>query len=148
MSQALVGPPYWPCNCGHSLESHQVAAGQSSCLLHGCRCGPVGARWPKGSDDAMTVLAHLFPTLRDVKACDPFSATALVHWLNTASEGEGSRHAALFLLSVWNPDADWRTAGLKVKPGFGRFNLTRAMGTWDREHRAACLAWVEAPFWP
>lgn len=106
------------------------------------------ARWPSDGHKAMAALARLFPSMANVDAVDPWDAAALVCWLNSGAPTSGSRHAAMFLLNVWNTDTDWRTQGLKVKAGFGRFNLGRAMASWDHEHRAACLRWIEAPFWP
>jgi hypothetical protein len=65
----------------------------------------------------------------------------------------GSRHAALFLLSIWNQD-DWEAHGLKVRKTIremrriGRFDLTDAWAAWDEQHRAAALTWLTNPFWP
>lgn len=33
-------------------------------------------------------------------------------------------------------------------PAYGRFNLFRALGLWDAEHRRAFETWVRFPFWP
>jgi hypothetical protein len=112
------------------------------------RAASLRARWPANGSEAMTALARLFPSMRDVEACDPFSPMALVAWLNSGASGSGSRHAAMFLLNVWNMDTDWRAEGLKVRAGQGRFNFARAVASWDPEHQAACAAWLEAPFHP
>jgi len=112
------------------------------------------ARWPESTYDAMDALASLFPSMRELAACSPFNALELVKWLNGPAPTSGSRHAAMFLLNVWNPDTNWCRerfddgTKLRGKPDAGRFNLGRAMSAWDVEHRAACLAWMEAPFWP
>jgi hypothetical protein len=36
----------------------------------------------------------------------------------------------------------------KPAPAYGRFNLFRALGVWDRPHRDAFELWVRFPFWP
>jgi hypothetical protein len=93
-----------------------------------------------------------------VPGCDPWDAETLVEWLNTSGEPTGgSRHAALFLLSVWNAD-DWTVHGLKVRKlgkddwkgarRIGRFDFNDAWANWDHKHRAAALAWLTNPFWP
>lgn len=106
------------------------------------------ARWPEDGYEAMVALAKRFPSMRGVPGTDPFEVGALVRWLNGPAPTSGSRHAAMFLLHVWNAETDWREFGLKVKAGYGRFNLGRAVASWDYEHRAACLEWLEAPFFP
>lgn len=106
------------------------------------------ARWPENGSEAMTVLGEMFPSMRGVPGVKPWNAMALVDWLNSGAPTSGSWHAAMFLLHVWNIDTDWRKEGLKARAGYGRFNLGRAMASWDDAHRRACLAWVEAPFFP
>jgi hypothetical protein len=119
--------------------------------------------WPKDSEAAMSALAGLFPSMRRfdgswVAGTNPWQASALVHWLNTSGEPtSGSRHAALFLLSVWNSD-DWQVHGLKVRKlgpndwkgmrRIGRFDFNDAWASWDQQHREAALAWLTNPFWP
>ena len=104
--------------------------------------------WSANGTDAMTALGNLFPSMRNVPGISPWNVTALIDWLNSGAATGGSRQAAMFLLHVWNGDTDWRKEGLKVKPGFGRFNLSRAMAVWDDDHRKAFLAWAEEPFFP
>jgi hypothetical protein len=38
----------------------------------------------------------------------------------------------------------------KLRPSLsaGKFDLFRAMSTWDREHVDAAMQWIELPFWP
>jgi hypothetical protein len=119
--------------------------------------------WPADPREAMSVLAGLFPTMRRhdgtwVPGTKPWEALELVDWLNTSGEPtSGSRHAALFLLSVWNRD-DWQVHGLKVRKldakawkgnrRIGRFDFSDAWASWDQKHRQAALAWLANPFWP
>jgi hypothetical protein len=121
-------------------------------------------QWPKDNRQQMTALARLFPSMNRqhphwegemVPGCDPWEPEELVRWLNTSGEPtSGSRHAALFLLSVWN-DTDWAKFGLKVRNEpktlrrrIGRFDFNDAFASWDEKHRAAALAWFLNPFWP
>jgi hypothetical protein len=120
-------------------------------------------QWPEGNREQMTALARLFPTMcrfdgSMVPGCDPWDPFDLVNWLNTSGEpSSGSRHAALFLLSVWNGD-DWAAHGLKLRRRrkgddatgrrIGRFDFNDAWAVWDAKHRAAALAWLLNPFWP
>jgi len=106
------------------------------------------ARWPADGRAAMVTLAAGFPSLHGVPGCNPWDAGELVAWLNGGAPTSGSRHAAMFLLNVWNCGTDWRAEGLRVKAGLGRFNFAEAIATWDEEHRAACAAWLAAPFHP
>ena len=120
-------------------------------------------KWPDDNCQQMTALARLFPSMTRfdgsmVPGCDPWDPLAIVDWLNTSGEPtSGSRHAALFLLSVWNRD-DWAAHGLKLRrrrkgddPGarrIGRFDFNDAWASWDEQHRTAALAWLVSPFWP
>jgi len=78
--------------------------------------------WPEGSSEQMSALAKLFPTMTrwdgsKVPGTDPWDPHELVHWLNTGGEPtSGSRHAAMFLLSVWNRD-DWCAYGSRCADG-------------------------------
>ncbi len=111
----------------------------------------------------MTALALTFPTLarsarQGTKGIQPFNAQALDEWASVCSSGE--RHAVAFLLAVyhgrvgtygpskWVPKENkwgrrmlshWRCAP---------FDIVDAMGTWDYDHRAACLAWLADPWYP
>lgn len=89
---------------------------------------------------AMSRLAEAFPTLREsVPGVRPWDPEAIDTWLDTSGAvTSGSRDAAAFVLGVWNPNAQGRVA----------FDVHRALGTWDRAHRAAFLAWATAPWWP
>lgn len=85
----------------------------------------------------LLALARSFPSLdRKLPADFEWDPLGFVAILRGASHGE--RCAAQFVLSVWNP-----TARFSV----GKFDLQDAIGTWDREHRAAFAAWCREPWW-
>lgn len=108
----------------------------------------------------LLALARSFPTLAGVPA-DFFAirsgggmgftehgAMGFATWAKPGSGGQ--RDAALFVLSVWNQDTDWRElAGLSRDDGptGGRFDVHRALGNWDREHREAFIVWAREPWW-
>jgi hypothetical protein len=117
-------------------------------------------QWPGDGPAQMTALALLFPSMTrhdgsTIPGVDPWDPGELVNWLNSSGEPTGgSRHVALFLLSIWNSD-DWAAHGLRVrKPAhkadrrIGRFDLADAMAVWDSKHRQAAFAWLLNPFWP
>jgi hypothetical protein len=49
------------------------------------------------------------------------------------------KHAARFILEVWNPYDEWPC---------GKFDWMRAIGVWDEGHRKAFIAWLQDPFYP
>jgi hypothetical protein len=146
---------------GHTVRGPEKAVRRYLATVEQQRVA--ATQWPSDNCQQMTTLARLFPTMNRydgsmVPGCDPWDPKQLVNWLNTSGEpSSGSRHAAMFLLSVWNRE-DWMVHGLKVRqPGrkdwkgsrrIGRFDFNDAWGTWDRDHRAAALAWFINPFWP
>lgn len=83
----------------------------------------------------MVVLAHKFPTLRDADGVCPWDAEKLDAWACGPKRTGGGWHAAMFVLSVWRPHAQWRC---------GRFSAALAMQVWDEHHRAAFAAWASA----
>lgn len=85
----------------------------------------------------MLELATSFPTLRGVLG--EWDPERLDQWACGPVPGSGAFHAARFVLSVWNSEADWQSGG---------FDLHRALIAWDRNHREAFISWVEAPWWP
>lgn len=119
--------------------------------------------WPADGRQAMTELAGMFPSFarRDVPGIAPWEPLELVRWLNTSgAPTSGSRHAALFLLSIWNRE-DWsdrrafeRGQALRIRRSkesvrrIGRFDISDAWAVWDEGHRRAALAWLVEPFWP
>lgn len=64
--------------------------------------------WSSDRRQAMTELAALFPTLDKASGVRPWNACQFVKWAALHGHCSGSAHAVRFLLSVWNPDADWR----------------------------------------
>lgn len=86
----------------------------------------------------MTDLALSFPSLEGAPV-DPFDADRLDEWAAAGGNGSGSQHAARFVLSVWNYQAE-RAAG--------PFVAVHAIGVWDDRHRAAFLEWCLDPWWP
>lgn len=53
--------------------------------------------------------------------------------------GEGAQDAARFVLNLWSTRFAWRS---------GRFDLFRALTTWDHEQIAAFQRWAANPFRP
>ena len=88
--------------------------------------------------ERMAKLATTFPSLRGARGASPWDAKSLEEWACGPAPGSGALHSARFLLSLWN-QAEWRC---------GRFDVFDAMASWDREHRAAFIAWAEKPWWP
>ena len=101
----------------------------------------------------LEALARSFPTFRDrlprALFAPDFKAALFCEFCRPMSGGE--KDAALFVLSVWNPDADWAALGLVRghgdNPMRGRFDVHRALGNWDRGHSEAFTAWAAAPWW-
>ena len=91
-------------------------------------------RYPK-----MTALAGTFPTLATAAGVEPFEQEELDKWAAAGNGGSGARHAARFLLHVFNSNVEWES---------GPFVLSDAMACWDAHHRAAFVAWCKAPWWP
>jgi hypothetical protein len=85
----------------------------------------------------MVVLLQSFPTLRHV--LNEWDAPRLDDWASSPAPSSGGRHAARFCLGVYNNRVQWRC---------GAFDFFAAYDTWDAEHRAAFLAWAQAPRWP
>ena len=83
-------------------------------------------------------LARTFPSLgKNAPGIDPWIPHELNRWaVGPASSGE--RHAARFVLAVWDNAADWEC---------GRFDIVEALTVWDEPHRAAFLAWAGDPWW-
>ncbi len=87
--------------------------------------------------ERMTGLARGFPAMRGAPGIDPWRPGELDRWAaGPASHGE--RHAARFLLAVWDPSTAWEA---------GRFDAMEALRVWDPAHRAAYLAWADDPWW-
>lgn len=83
-------------------------------------------------------LALSFPTLRDAYGgVLPWKAADLDRFA-CEPVSDGARHAARFVLAVWDNAGGW---------GCGRFDVIEAMAVWDPDHRAAFLAWASDPWW-
>lgn len=87
--------------------------------------------------EKLTDLAKMFPTLQEADGVSPFDGEALDRWACNPSRGSGAFHAAQFVLAVFNMEAPWEC---------GRFDLMKAMTTWDAEHREAFLTWARNPW--
>jgi hypothetical protein len=106
----------------------------------------------------MTRLCRSFPTLRGVPGADPWNAMQLLEWLCTSGGvTTGSKHAARFVLQVWNPSTDWGALAMTppAEEGLGLkgvelapFNAVEALAVWDSDHGRAFREWCELPFWP
>lgn len=96
-------------------------------------------QWGTIGAESMERLAAMFPELVHLKApIKPWDQTKLNAWARKC-HSKAARYAVQFLLEVvWNGN----------KWSCGRFNMREAWSHWDEEHRAAVLAWLEAPFWP
>ena len=53
--------------------------------------------------------------------------------------GEGAKHAARFVLSVWDSRRKWKA---------GSFDLFAALQAWDDQQRAAFQTWAANPWRP
>lgn len=94
----------------------------------------------KTTAECMAALARRFPTLAaQADGLHPFDPERLDRWASGPVPSSGALHAASFVLGVFNPRADWRC---------GKFDALAAIGTWDRAHHAAFVAWIADPWWP
>jgi hypothetical protein len=85
----------------------------------------------------MTALASQFHVLRNAPGIAPWDLVRLDEWaISGVSDGE--RHAAAFVLHVWNAHHQWQV---------GRFDAIEALLTWDKANREAFLEWVKNPYW-
>lgn len=87
------------------------------------------------------LLALSFPSLSSatdapLKGWDPIR---LAEWAARPHLSEGARHAARFVLSVWDPFTEWAA---------GRFDIHEAMKTWDDGNLQAFREWIDDPWWP
>jgi hypothetical protein len=83
-------------------------------------------------------LALSFPTLRGAGGVSPWNPRELDGWACGPVPGHGAKHAARFVLAVWNNDAEWQC---------GKFDVVEALPVWDDSHRAVFLAWCAQPWW-
>lgn len=90
-------------------------------------------------ESRMTSLARSFPTLRFAAGVEPFDADALDAWVSGPAGTSGIRHAAAFVVNIWNRHHAWK---------LGWFDLISALGVLDDDHRNAIQAWMDDPWWP
>jgi hypothetical protein len=88
--------------------------------------------------DRIQQLAAAFPTLADATGVRPWNPKKLDGWACGPAPGHGAKHAARFVLAVWNNDADWQC---------GKFDGVEALSIWDDAHRSVFLAWAVNPWW-
>lgn len=77
-------------------------------------------------------LARTFPTLRTAPLSDDFDAAAFDRWAAGPEPGESARHAAAFILSVWDAGNGWPHRRVR----------TELLREWRRAVDAA-LGWLE-----
>ena len=60
------------------------------------------------------------------------------------------KDAALFILSIWNPNTDWWKVARLARdrtPLGGFFDVHRALGNWHPSNRRPFLEWAKDPWW-
>ena len=82
-------------------------------------------------------LVHSFPTLQRAPGTSPWDPRRLDGWAASPAPSDGARHAAAFVLAVWDRVATWEC---------GRFSVVDAYSVWDKEHRYAFLHWAHNPW--
>jgi hypothetical protein len=97
-------------------------------------------RWGDDAEQAMTRLAHAFPSLRGAHGLAPWNDGVFLLWARAHATSGAAAHAAAFVLQVWQRDTDWREHGLRG------FNVVAAIAEWDDDHAEAFHAWCRAPF--
>lgn len=118
----------WVCGkCGAEVSSPILAE------QHARRCGPMRER------RRIESLALEFPSLRlpHVEGVEPFDAIKLDRWASGPAPSSGQRHAARFVLSVYNNLAEWEC---------GKFEIALAVGVWDAAHVRAFAEWAREPW--
>lgn len=91
-----------------------------------------------GDQIRMTRLAESFPALAGKPGVFPWDPDELDGWASSVASS-GERHAAAFVLGVWNKYAEFKV---------GRFDLHKSMACWDPGNLRALVAWIQAPFFP
>lgn len=109
------------------------------------RVGPVTLPTDLPIAEYMARLVRAFPTLAAAwPESQAWTPSAWGEWCETQgrTQATGARWAASFVCGVWSGGPAWaQSVGL---PGF---DAIRALGAWDAEHRAAFVAWAQAPRW-
>lgn len=87
-------------------------------------------------DEKAELLCDAFHCLHRKPGTSPFNADELDEWASTVASS-GERHAARFVLAVYNQYAEWES---------GPFNVVQAMNAWDDRNREAFRLWAAQPF--
>lgn len=82
-------------------------------------------------------LARSFPSLRDCPL-ERWDAAVFDDWAADVCDDDDARHAARFVLSLWNDAWPWKV---------GRFDVHRAVRRWDEAHRSVVVLWTKEPWW-
>jgi hypothetical protein len=88
--------------------------------------------------DKIQQLVNAFPTLRNAGGIEPWNPHEFDGWACGGAAGDGAKHAARFVLAVWDNAGGWRC---------GQFDVVEAFSVWDPTHRSAFLAWANDPWW-
>lgn len=93
-------------------------------------------------DEAFDALVVAFPSLRALDLGRPgepagMKVRMLDAWATGPDSSDGARHAASFVLHVYNASYPWKV---------GDFNFFAALRAWDAYHLAAFRAWSMDPF--
>ena len=90
-------------------------------------------------EQLMSEFALKFPVLRSAPGVRPWVPEYLVKWISGPAPCEEARHAARFLLWLWDDKKDW---------GCPAFDVMAALQVWDKDHRTVFLEWANNPWWP
>lgn len=85
----------------------------------------------------VTSLANQFYVLKNAPGVAPWDPAKLDEWASGAVS-DGERHAAAFVLHVWNPYGQWHV---------GRFDVMAALSVWDEGNRRPFAEWAKNPYW-
>lgn len=86
----------------------------------------------------MRLFAQEFSCLWNAPGIRPWKPLVLDEWAASGVPSHGELCTARFVLSVWNPDEEWKS---------GRFDLMEALRCWDAQHHQAFLSWASNPWW-
>ena len=120
-------------------DDHMLDLARSFPALHDAP----GVRTPRELPSHMRGASE-FSTKIDGVTCHagevkPFNAEALDKWSKAATITRQQRHAARFVLSVWDSTNKWKA---------GPFNVHAALAAWDEDHAGAFAEWARRPWWP
>lgn len=86
----------------------------------------------------LRAMCSSFPALEGAPGIEPWEPDVLDEWAAGPDGESGARHAAAFVLELWDSRARWRV---------GVFEFVVAMRQWDEQNRQAFLAWAKTPWW-